>query len=173
MEYAILDELKEASDERLERFLASNPNIYAKSNIFECEEPFEGSDPNMKLYIYSNYMSRTGLINLGIIIREIPREGVEEVENKEDVLTVRTDVETSIFPIYLSKTPVYDMPEKLESPEITEARAKFIIDKRALPKKKADEQFDCTKHRWNVNMIASELNMSNRLVAQYCKANNL
>lgn len=170
MEYAILDELKDASDERLERFLASNPGVYVKSNIFECEEPFEGSDPCMKLYIYSNYMSRTGLINLGIIIREIPREGMEE-ETSE--LTVKADVETSIFPIYLSKTPVYDMPEKLESPEITEARAKFIIDKRSLPKKEKNEPFDCTKHRWNVNMIASELNMSNRLVAQYCKANNL
>lgn len=166
MEYAILDELKYESDQRLEAFLAANPGVYATSTLMEVEEPFEGSDPNTRLFIYSNYMSKTGLINLAIIIKETKDSDKEN----EEFLSVASKVECSIFPLYLTKTPIYDMPEKVESPDITEERAKFIIEKRTLPKMGKGETFDPTKHKWSVNKIAAELNMSNRLVAQYCKA---
>lgn len=175
MDYAILDELEEQSNERLQRYLEVNPGIYVKSKIFEADEPFEGSDPNVRVFIFSNYMSKTGLINLAIVIREVEREGIKK-EGSEDALQVRSDVETSIFPIYLSKTTeagIYDMPEKIECPEITPARAKFIIEHRERPKKPRSEQFNADIHRWTVNMIAQALEMSNRIVAQYIKANDL
>lgn len=171
MEYAILDQLWGESEERLERYLQANPGIYAKMNLTECEESFSGSDPYTRLFIFSNYMSRSGLINLAIIIRETPIAEQEETES--EYLKPTTNVTTTIFPMYLTKTPIYDMPEKVEAPEITEQRAKFIIEKRALPKMKANETFDPDRHRWAVNKIAAELNMSNRLVAQYCKANGI
>lgn len=169
MEYAILEQLKNESDERLQRFLEANPATYVVSKLFEAEEPFNGSDERTRLFIFSNYMSKSGLINLAIIITE---EWKEEKEDS-DSLETSSNVRTSIFPLYLTKTPVYDMPEKIESPDITPERARFIIEKRSLPKMKMNEAFDPCRHRWAVNKIASELNMSNRLVAQYIKANNL
>lgn len=170
MDYAILDELQAESDERLQRFLEANPGTFATSKIFECEEPFQGSDENTRLFIYSNYMSRSGLINLAIIIRETP---IENGGGDNNFLRVKSNVETTIFPLYLTKTPVYDVPEPVEAPDITAQRARFILEKRSLPKKKANEEFDCTKHKWTINKLAAELNMSNRLVAQYCKSKGI
>jgi len=170
MEYAILDELKETSDERLQRFLEANPEIAVISKIEEAEEPFEGSDPNMKLYIFQNYMSKTGLMNLGIVIRECKKEGVE---NEGDLLQPSANVETSIFPLYNTKPAFFELPEAIEPPDIPRQKAQFIIEKRALTKLKKGEAFDCTKHRWNVNMIAEKLNMSNRIVAKYCKSKGI
>lgn len=169
MEYAILDDLKETSDERLARFLEANPEITVISKIEEAEEPFEGSDPNMKLYIYQNYMSRTGLMNLAIVIRETKKN---EQENS-DLLRTSAEVETSIFPLYNTKPAVFELPEAIEAPDITRQKAEFIIKKRSLPKIKKNETFDSTKHRWNVNMIAEALNMSNRIVAKYCKSKGI
>lgn len=165
-EFEILDLLQDESDERIRRYMEINPGTYVASKIFECEEPFPGSAENTRLFIFSNYMSKTGLVNLAIVIRETPT-GKEE---KGDVLSVRSNVETTIFPLYFTPTPVYEMPEKVEAPDITPQRAKFILEKRNLPKKKPLEEFNPLMHKWTVNQLASELNMSNRLVAQYCKS---
>lgn len=166
-EYAILDELKEQSDERLQKFMETQ-GVMVVSKISEIEEPFDGSDPDMRLFIFSNYMSKRGLVNLAIIIREHKREKNENEEG--GTLSVKSDVETSIFPMYFTNNQIFDLPEKVESPEITPKRASFILEKRSLPKKKKGEIFDPSKHKWTINLLAAELNMSNRLVAQYCKS---
>lgn len=173
MEYAILDELKDTSDERLQRFLEANPEIAVISKIEEAEEAFDGSDPNMKLYIFQNYMSRTGLMNLAIIIRELKDEEKNNQEGESDLLQTTAHVETSIFPLYSTKPAVFELPEAIEEPDIPRQKAQFIIEKRGLPKIKKGETFDCTKHRWNVNLIAEKLNMSNRIVARYCKSKGI
>jgi len=167
MEYAILDQLKEESDRRLQTFLEMNPGIYAQSVLQEIDEPFDGSDPCLHLYLFTNYMSKRGLIDIAIVIREEPTES-----KPTDTLGVEANVQCSIFPLYLSKT-VFDMPEREEAPDLPPEKVKFILEKRCRPKVKPKETFDANKHRWNVNRIAESLNMSNRLVARYCRAKNI
>ena len=42
MDYAILDELQQQSDERLQRYLEVNPGLYVKSKIFLIgEDPWD------------------------------------------------------------------------------------------------------------------------------------
>lgn len=164
MDYAILDQLTETSEPRREDFQSQN-NCYIKSGIEEITEPLNGSSANIRLYIYKNYFMRSGPVDLAIVIRE-EKGGVRG----EFCLS---NVECAIYPLYMAKAEAFDIPPEEEPPKLHPDVVKFILDKRNRPKKKAGEPFDPTKDKWNVNQIAEELGMSNRIISQYCRAVNV
>lgn len=162
MDYEILDQLKDQSEPRREAYQEKN-QVYVQSGIEEAIEPFNGSAGNIKLYIYKNYFMTSGAIDLAIVIRE-------DKQGKRGEFMF-SQVECAIFPLYMGKTDAFDIPATIEPPEIHPDQAKFILEKRSLPKKRYNEgEFDPEKNKWNVNLIAENLGMSNRIVAQYCRA---
>lgn len=169
MEYAILDQLKEYSEPKREEYQKKNNCILA-SNIVEAEEPFNGSSPTIKAYIYKNYFMTSGPIDLLIIIREGAKDKKDTSSNGFKI----NNVEQAIFPLYMAKPNAFDLPALENPPELHPDHIKFIVEKRSLPKKKYNaEEFDPNKHKWNVNLIAETLGISNRSVADYCRIMNL
>lgn len=168
MEYAILDELLEQNNERKEEYESDpkNTKLYI-SSLEELTEPFFGSSTAFKTFIFRNYFSKTGIINLLIVIRESNNGKMGEFK--------LNNVETAIYPLYfpLGNDDGIDLPPLTEEPDILQDQAKFIIEKRSLPKKPFLEEFNPEKHRWQINRIAEHLQISNRKVAQYCKAKQI
>lgn len=164
MDYAILDQLVETSEPRRELYQEEN-NCFVPSGIEEALEPMNGSSANIKVYIYRNYFMKSGMVDLCVVIRE-EKGGVRG----EFALS---QVECAIYPLYMAKNDAFDIPRSEEPPKIHPEQAKFILEKRNRPKKKFGADFDPTRDKWNVNQIAEELNMSNRIVAQYCRALNI
>lgn len=168
MEYAILDELQELSDRRAEEFMERTKRYFV-SRIEEVTESFEGSSPNIRLFIFHNFVTKSDLVDLAVIIREVP--------NRKDDKTgfMINNVESSIFPIYVKAQQAFDLPTYDDVPKYPEEKVKFIVEKRSLPKKPYDASipFDPEKHKWTIGMIAEHLHISNRNLAIYCKYNNL
>lgn len=171
MDYEILSQLQDESDSRLQDFCQKN-NVYVDSKLEEVTEPFNGANPYTRLFVYKNYMSRTGLMNLAIVIRETPRDNVD---TSSDVLQVEADVETSIFPLYLAKQDAFELPDPEPTPNLHPDEVRFILEKRKRPRVQVQkgEIFDPNIHRWNVNMIAEQLHISNRIVSQFCRSKNV
>lgn len=167
MEYAILDEIYERSEENREIYEQKFQKLI-KSGIEKLIEPWNGSDSNLQAYIFHNYVRTNGPVDLLIIIREI------DSGTKMGEFALRS-VETAVYPIYSTKSEdAIDIPAELPAPDFHPDIIKFIVEKRSLPKKPYNEgDFDPTKHRWDINRIAQTLNISNRLVAQYCRAKNI
>lgn len=165
MEYAILDELYFKSEERKADYQMAT-NKFFVSRLEEVEEPFPGSSDTMKFYIFQNYVSPTGLMNLAIIIRETPTgkksEGGLQINN----------VETAIFPLYNTSENAFDLPPMEELPDIHPDTVKFIVSKRTLPKKPVGAA-PGPQYKWTINEIAKELHISNRTIAQYCRVKNI
>lgn len=166
MEYAILDQLWNASEERAAEY-QERTNTFFTSSIKEVEEPFQGSSDTLRLFIFKNYVSSTGLMNLAIITREVV------TNQKSSGGLAINNVETAVFPIYDISQTAFDLPDKEPLPDIAPENIKFIISKRNRPKKPQGQPFDPDKHRWQVNDIAKELHISNRIVAQYCRVQNI
>lgn len=166
MDYAILDDLWQSSEERIIDYQAKT-NTYFQSRLEEVEEPFEGSSENIRLYIFKNYVSTNGPINLAIIIRE-----TSTGKHSTGGIAIN-NVEASIFPIYDIRQDAFDLPEPEELPELHPDTIKFIISKRSLPKKPIKEPPNKNKYKWTINDIAKELHISNRLIAQYCRVKNI
>lgn len=167
MEYEILDQLFDTSERNREEY-QQKFNTFVKSGIEKLEEAWAGSDEALQTYIYHNYCRLNGPIDLVIVIREID-------EGKKMGDFALRKVETAVYPMYSTKSEdAIDIPAEEPAPTLHPDIIKFILEKRSLPKKKYNEgEFDPTKHRWDINRIASTLNMSNRLVAQYCRAKNI
>lgn len=166
MEYAILDELVEKSEQNRELY-QTEKNVYIKSGLEELTEPWAGSD-DIKAYIYHNYCRLNGPIDILILIREL------DTNQKEAGGFQLKKVEQTIYPLYATTSEdAIDIPSEIPAPEFHPDIVKFILDKRTLPKKKYAEEFDPTKHKWDINRIASTLNISNRLVARYCRAKHI
>lgn len=175
MEYQLLDDLLDESNARLEPYCERN-GIYVKSYIEEVTEPFNGSSDNIRLYIFKNYMSRTGLIDLAIIFRETERNlSTECTDETSDIIEVTADVESSIFPLYLAKPTAFDIPTAETAPDLHPDEVKFILERRQRPRvnHRKGEVFDPNKHQWNVNLLAEALHISNRIVSQYVRAKNI
>lgn len=166
MEYAVLDQLWAASEERIQEY-QDRTGTYFTSSITEVEEPFNGSSDTLRMFIFKNYVSSTGLMNLAIITREVV------TNQKSQGGLMINNVETAIFPLYDMSQTAFDLPEKEPLPDINADTIKFIVAKRSLPKKPKGEAFDLTKYKWQVNDIAKELHISNRIVAQYCRVQNI
>lgn len=166
MDYAILDNLYQQSEERALDY-QNRTNTYFKSSIEEVDEPFPGSSENIRFFVFKNYVSTTGLINLAIIIRE-----TVTTEKSSGGLRIN-NVEASIFPLYELNETAFELPPKEELPDLHPDIIKFIISKRAMPKKPLGENFDPERHRWTINDIAKELHISNRSIAQYCRVQNI
>ena len=164
MDYAILDQLQETSEPRRELYQEQN-NCFVPSGIEEALEPMNGSSANIKVYIYRNYFMKSGMVDLCIVIRE------EKMGTRGEFNL--SQVECAIYPLYMAKNDAFDIPASEEPPNLHPDQATFILEKRNRHKKKFGAEFDPTKDKWNVNMIAEELNMSNRIVAQYCRALNI
>lgn len=165
MEYAILDELMESHESRVDEY-QQRTNTYFTSGIEEIDEPFGGSSDTIRLFIFKNFVSVTGLMNLAIIIREV------RTENKSLGGLSINNVEQAVFPIYAMAQNAFDIPAPEKAPELHPDTIKFIIQKRSLPKKPIGEPNN-QKYKWTVNDIAKELHVSNRLVAQYCRVKNI
>lgn len=167
MEYAILDEIKQTSEENREEYQQKNAVFYT-SGIEKLEEPWGNSDENLQAYIYHNYFRKNGPIDLVIIINEIDQGKVQG-----DFVVKK--VETAVYPIYSTRSEeAIDIPAEIPAPNLHPDDVKFILEKRSLPKKKYNEgEFDPAKHKWDINRIAQELNMSNRIVAKFCRAKNI
>lgn len=166
MDYLILDQLWTASEERTQEYQAKT-NTFFTSSIEEVEEPFTGSNDSIRLYLFKNYVSSTGLMNLAVVIRET------NTNKKSDGGLAINNVECAIYPLYDLQQNAFDLPPKEELPELHPDTIKFIIAKRSLPKKPQGDEFDPTKHKWSVNDIAKELHISNRLISQYCRVKNI
>lgn len=166
MEYAVLDQLWQSSEERAAEY-QERTNTYFVSSIDEVEEPFQGSSDTLRLFIFKNYVSSTGLMNLAIITREV------KTNIKSSGGLAINNVECAIFPLYDMSQNAFDLPQKEELPELHQDIVKFILQKRSLPKKPQGQEFDPSKYRWQVNDIAKELHISNRIVAQYCRVQNI
>lgn len=166
MEYAILDQLWNNSEERTAEYQART-NTYFTSSLTEVEEPFNGSSDTIRMFIFKNYVSSTGLMNLAIITREVKTN-----QKSEGGLAIN-NVECAIFPLYDLSQSAFDLPDKEPLPAINPEHIKFIIAKRSLPKKPQGVEMDLNKYKWQVNDIAKELHISNRLVAQYCRVQNI
>lgn len=165
-EYQILDDLITASESRIQEFQERN-NMYFQSGIEEVEEPFTGSADTIRLFIYKNYVSQNGLMNLAIIVRDVRTE-------QKSLGGLRINqVETSIFPLYAMQQTAFDLPPAEKPPELHPDTVRFIISKRTLPKKPQGQPEDKSKYKWTVNDIAAKLHISNRLVAQYCRVKNI
>lgn len=166
MEYAILDMLWNASEEKAAEYQERTGTFFI-SEIKEVEEPFKGSSDTLRMFIFKNYVGAAGLMNLAIITREVVTN-----QKSEGGLMIN-NVETAIFPLYDMTQTAFDLPDKEPLPEIDADTIKFIVAKRSLPKKKRGEEFDLNKHKWQVNDIAKELHISNRVIAQYCRVQNI
>lgn len=166
MEYAILDELQEQSESRFEEYCKKN-KVELTTGIEEVTEPFTGSSASLRLFIYKNYISRSGPIDLAIVINETNRGRIGEFK--------LNNVECAIYPLYLAKENAFDIPPFEEPPELPDEVVEFIMEKRSLPKKPNDPniEFDPGKHRWSGNKIAEELHMSNRTIGKYLRCRNL
>lgn len=167
-DYAILDELVQASEEREEAY-KDKYNLAFTTRVMEVTEPWKGSSDNIRAFILHNYISTSGLLDLLVIIRETATgqtTGGFRLNN----------VETAIYPIYFAKQDAFELPEPEPIPEgIHPDNIKFIISKRSLPKKPRNPaiEFDPEKHKWPINLIAETLHINNRTVAQYCRATNI
>lgn len=166
MDYAILDELLDLSNRRREKLLDSGFFISA---INELDNPLEGSSDFIRSFLFKNFVEKNGsLSNLLIVIRDKP-------SGKQINGFSLNNVETSIYTLPV----IYDERIKLNKepkpPEIHPDDEKFILEKRALPKKPYDSniQFDPEKHKWSTMQIAEHLHISNRTVGAYCKAHNI
>lgn len=166
MEYAILDELYNKSEERKDEYMNAT-NTFFVSKLEEIEEPFQGSSDTIHFYVFSNYVSPTGLMNLAIIIREVA------TNTKSSGGLAINNVECAIFPLYNSREDAFVLPNSEPEPNLHPETIKFILEKRSLPKKPLNVDMDKNKYRWNINDIASELHVSNRLIAQYCRVKNI
>lgn len=166
MEYAILDDLISSSESRKQEF-QEKTNSYFESTVERIDEPFLGSSENIRLYVFKNYVSSTGLMNLGIVIRD-----VNTGEKSTGGLAIH-NVECAVFPLYLLPQNAFDLPEPEELPDLHPDIIKFIINKRSLPKKPAGIEANPEKYKWTVNEIAKELHISNRLVSRYCRVRNI
>jgi len=168
MEYAILDEIIETNETNKEIY-EQKKGVFIKSGIEKLEEPWGNSD-DFKVYIFHNFVRPiVGPIDLLIVIREIPSE------NNQNGFRM-TKVEQAVYPLYCISSPeAIDIPQEIEAPDIHPDIAKFICEKRALPKKPYDKdiQFDPEKYKWDINRLATTLNMSNRIVARYCRAKHI
>lgn len=166
MEYAILDQLWQASEDKREEY-QQRTNTYFVSKIDEVEEPFAGSSDTIRMFIFKNYVASTGLMNLAIITREV------KTNQKSPGGLAINNVECAIFPMYDVSQNAFDLPPKEELPELHPDIIKFIVAKRSLPKKPVGAETDTTKYKWQVNDIAKELHISNRVIAQYCRVQNI
>lgn len=166
MEYAVLDQLWQASEEKIAEY-QERTNTYFVSSIDEIEEPFQGSSDTLRLFIFRNYVSSTGLMNLAIITREV------KTNQKSSGGLLINNVECAIFPLYNMTQDAFDLPPREEAPELHPDAIKFILQKRSLPKKPLGEPNNPAKYRWQVNDIAKELHISNRLISQYCRVKNI
>lgn len=166
-EYAILDQLRESCDNNRERFLEKHPDFSLNSSIEKQDEAFNGSSDILQFYIFKNYISKSGVVDLAVIIRETPSKD----NGGFDDFKVN-NVECAIYPLYTAKEGggFEDITAEVApvlKPEVEE----FIREKRSLPKKPYgnDTEFDPAKYRWSVSMIAEELGISNRTVSKYCR----
>lgn len=169
MEYEILDELMQTSEERREAYQEKN-KVFFISSIEELQEPFGGSTPEIKAYIFNNYVSLSGLTNLLIIIRD----KYQRTDDKSG-FAIHT-VEQAIFPLYQTDSKSFDIPPSIEAPELPIEAQKFIFEKRSLPKKKNDGIIaDASRqdYKWTVNQLAERLHLSNRRVALFCRAKGI
>ncbi len=167
MEYAILDEIQEKSEENREIYQQKN-NVFVKSGLEELNEAWTGSDNKIKAYIYHNYCRLTGPIDIIIIIREYDTgEQIGDFALKQ--------VESAIYPLYSTRAEdSIDIPAETPAPNLHPDVVKFILEKRSLPKKKYnDGEFDPTRNKWDINRLATTLNMSNRVIARFCRAKNI
>lgn len=168
MDYAILDDLYQISETNREIYETQN-SVYIKSGIEKIEEPWTNSD-DVDVYIYHNYVKQiTGPMDLLIIIWQ---DDNNKTEQQNDLMVKK--YKQAIFPLNcISSDDAIDIPVEIKAPNIKSDKAKFICEKRSLPKKPKNVEFDPNKHKWDVNKIAMHINMSNRLVALFCRANNL
>lgn len=167
MEYEILDRLVDQSENNRIEY-QQKFNKFVRSGLEKLEEPWTGSDENIQTYVYHNYCRLSGPIDLIIVIREID-------EGKQMGDFALRKVESAVYPLYSTKSEEsIDIPAEEPAPDFHADIVKFILEKRSLPKKKYNEgEFDPTKHKWDINRIASTLNISNRLVAKFCRAKNI
>lgn len=169
MDYAILDDLMEQTESRKEDY-QNKHNCYFVSRIEEVTEPFNGSSEQIRLYIFKNYIAKTGLMNLAVIIRE----SADKKGNKNGFKV--NNVEVAIYPLYSTSENSFEIPPTPEPPDIFPDDQKFIIAKRSLPKApkgEAEKVENRKNYKWTINMIAEELHISNRTVALYCRAKNI
>lgn len=166
MDYAILDTIHEKSEENKAKYEEKYNKTY-QSGLEKLDEPWGNSDENLQVYFYHNYFRETGPIDLIIVINEI-----DEGKMQGDFCVKQ--VETAVYPLYSTRSEdAIDIPAEIPAPDFHPDIIKFILEKRSLKKKKYNEEFDPTKHKWDINRIASTLNISNRLVARYCRAKNI
>ena len=169
MEYAILDDLMETAEERAANCKDIKKILYIPQ-IEELTEPFTGSAPYTHAYIMKNYLTQNlSPLDLLIIIRDIPTgrktQGDIRINN----------VEQSIYPLYLVKDDGIELPPPSEIPKLHPEQIEFIVEHRKRPKQGYGdkEEFNPDIHRWTIDQIAKELNMSNRTVSKFCRAKNL
>lgn len=162
-EYSILDELEQRSNEAKERYEADpNNKVIYVSGIEELTEPFNGSSQDYRAYIYKNYFAKSGPMHLLIIIRE-----TNKGKRGEFALN---NVETAIFPLYQVSDNGIEIPPLEAPPDMLPDQSKFIIEHRKRPKKPLNAAFDPDIHKWQINLIAETLQISNRRVAAFCRA---
>lgn len=163
-DYAILDQLEETSERNKEIFIEKHPDYDATSSIEKQEESFNGSADTLQFYIFKNYFSKSGVVDLAIIIRETPSTG-----GFGDFKL--TNVEAAVYPLYSAKEGAFDDITAEVAPVLEKDVEDFIREKRSLPKKPygAEVEFDPSKYRWSVDRIAENLGISNRTVSKYCR----
>lgn len=169
MDYEILDELMQTSEERREKYQEKN-KVFFVSSIEELQEPFNGSTPEIKAFIFNNYVSLTGLTNLLIVIRD----KYQRTDDKSGFAI--HSVEQAIFPLYQTNPKSFDIPPTIDAPDLAIDAQKFIFEKRALPKKKNNGNSDDAsrvEYKWTVNQLAEHLHLSNRRVALFCRAKGI
>lgn len=170
MEYAILDQLVEQSENNKERYFDKNPQANdVKSGVESQSEAFAGSSDTLQLYIFKNYFGKAGPVDLAIIIRETPATG-----GFGDFKL--SNVEVAVFPLYSANGEgnAFDIPLSLEVlPSLTKEQEEFIFEKRRLPKKPYGGEFDPAIHRWSCDRIAEELGVSNRKVGRFVRVKGL
>lgn len=163
-DYAILDQLQEACDNNREAYLLKHPEFDLNSSIEKQDEAFNGSSDILQFYIFKNYVSKSGVVDLAIIIRETPSSGgYGDFKLK--------NVETAIYPLYTAKEGAFPDITAEIAPTLEPEIEKFIREKRSLPKKPygTDTEFDPELYRWSVSMIAEKLGISNRTVSRFCR----
>lgn len=167
-DYAILDQLEEVSENNKERFLEKHPEVSVTSSIEKQEESFNGSSDTLQFYIFKNYFAKSGIVDLGIIIRETPAKGgFGDFKLK--------NVEVAIYPLYSAKVDAFEDITAEVAPVLAKDVEDFIVSKRGLPKKPygGEVEFDPLKYRWSVDKISEELGISNRTVAKYCRCKGI
>ncbi len=168
MEYAILDQLEEASENNRERYLEKHPEVSVTSGIEKQEESFNGSSDTLQFYIFKNYFAKSGIVDLGIIIRETPAKG-----GFGDFKL--NNLEVAIYPLYSAKENAFSDITAEVAPELSKEQEEFIFKKRKLPKKPYgdDTVFDPSVHRWSIDKISEELGISNRTVARFVRCKGI